>query len=324
MRDRLTAAGVPLISQYGVGGYRIDFAAKHPQRPGELVLAIEADGASYHSAKTARDRDRLRQEHLEALGWRFHRIWSTAWFRNPANEVAKAVAAYQDAVTAADRGHASRLDVVSKAPVARPPATGTKSAQAPRGQGDRLPEVEEPKKVNRPSKRSPARVPQPAPARGPVAGPTAATAASNAHVLSPRGFQRINEEVSAIADLLGNVLDHVGADKAGAVALRKGQEKRNDRLKERLDELRGILANARVGDPGKSTGRVTPGSLIHIRYEDGEESNVVISEVGHPDHDHVTPTTGIGQALAAARVGDIRVIETPTGPQRMTVVAILD
>ncbi len=77
---RSTRPAYPLICQHGVGRYRIDFAAKHPDQPGRLVLAIEADGASYHSADTARDRDRLRQEQLERLGWRFHRIWSHDWF----------------------------------------------------------------------------------------------------------------------------------------------------------------------------------------------------------------------------------------------------
>src|SRR5260370_9859639 len=30
----------------------------------------------------ARDRDRLRQEILERLGWNIHRVWSTDWIRN--------------------------------------------------------------------------------------------------------------------------------------------------------------------------------------------------------------------------------------------------
>jgi len=105
VRDRLTRAGIPLTAQYGVSGYRIDFAATHPKQPARFVLAIEADGASYHSSTTARDRDRLRQEHLERLGWRFHRIWSTDWFRDPDTEVAKAVTAYETAVRAVDDGH---------------------------------------------------------------------------------------------------------------------------------------------------------------------------------------------------------------------------
>jgi very-short-patch-repair endonuclease len=99
---QLRSAGIPLIAQYGSSGYWIDFAAQHPTRPGEMVLAIECDGATYHSSATARDRDRLRQEHLERLGWTFHRIWSQDWFFHREKEVARAVAAYRAAVAAAD------------------------------------------------------------------------------------------------------------------------------------------------------------------------------------------------------------------------------
>jgi very-short-patch-repair endonuclease len=102
VRDRLTAAGIPLVAQYGVAGYWIDFAAAHPAQPGRMVLAIEADGASYHSSSTARDRDRLRQEQLERLGWTFHRIWSTNWFTDADTCIAKARLAYDLAVASAD------------------------------------------------------------------------------------------------------------------------------------------------------------------------------------------------------------------------------
>ena len=77
--------------------------AKHPTQPGRMVMAIECDGASYHSSATARDRDRLRQEHLERLGWHFHRIWSAEWFRHREAEVARALQAYKQAVSTADR-----------------------------------------------------------------------------------------------------------------------------------------------------------------------------------------------------------------------------
>ncbi|KAA0232042.1 MAG: hypothetical protein EDM74_13910 [Armatimonadetes bacterium] len=103
IRDNLERAGVPVIAQFGSSGYRIDFAAKHPTKPGRMVLAIECDGASYHSSESARDRDRLRQEHLERLGWTFHRIWSQDWFSDKAGEIVRAQAAYRDAVEAADR-----------------------------------------------------------------------------------------------------------------------------------------------------------------------------------------------------------------------------
>ncbi len=68
--------------QVGSAGFRIDIAVRHPERAGEYVLAVECDGATYHRAIWARERDRLRQEVLEGLGWRFHRIWSTDWFHN--------------------------------------------------------------------------------------------------------------------------------------------------------------------------------------------------------------------------------------------------
>jgi very-short-patch-repair endonuclease len=102
IRDRLTAAGLQLDTQVGVGNYRIDFAARHPNLPGRHVLAIEADGASYHSGHIARERDRLRQTMLEARGWAFHRIWSTDWFNNADLEVQKAAAAFAAAVSQHD------------------------------------------------------------------------------------------------------------------------------------------------------------------------------------------------------------------------------
>ncbi len=94
----LEARGMKMTPQWGVSGYRIDLAVQHPERPGEFVLAIECDGATYHSAATARDRDRLRQQVLESLGWRFHRIWSTDWFNARESEIERAVRAYEAAV----------------------------------------------------------------------------------------------------------------------------------------------------------------------------------------------------------------------------------
>jgi hypothetical protein len=74
-----------------------------------MILAIECDGATYHSSATARDRDRLRQEHLEKLGWTFHRIWSQDWFYHREEEVARAVAAYDSAVAASNRSDVPRI-----------------------------------------------------------------------------------------------------------------------------------------------------------------------------------------------------------------------
>ena len=114
VKDGLDRRGIPVTPQYGVSGYRIDFACGHPDQPGRMVLAIEADGASYHSAHTTRDRDRLRQQVLESKGWRFHRIWSTAWFRDREAELDKAEEAWKRAVEASDRDERSRATASSR------------------------------------------------------------------------------------------------------------------------------------------------------------------------------------------------------------------
>lgn len=104
VRDTLLQRGLKLTAQYGTSGYWIDFAVQHPVQPGRYVLAIECDGATYHSSPSARDRDRLRQEQLERQGWRFHRIWSTEWFHDKQASADKAVAAYWQAVHDAENG----------------------------------------------------------------------------------------------------------------------------------------------------------------------------------------------------------------------------
>jgi very-short-patch-repair endonuclease len=87
----LRAHGYDVHPQVGVAGYFLDMAVVDPQHPGRYVLAVECDGATYHSAKSARDRDWLRQGVLEGLGWNVHRIWSTDWFRDPRGETDKIV-----------------------------------------------------------------------------------------------------------------------------------------------------------------------------------------------------------------------------------------
>ena len=97
MADTLRGCGYEIDHQIGIAGYFIDLGAKDPERPGRYLLGIECDGATYHSAQSARDRDRIRQNHLEDLGWRIHRIWSTDWFRFPDRELKKTAEAIEAA-----------------------------------------------------------------------------------------------------------------------------------------------------------------------------------------------------------------------------------
>src|SRR5439155_24939787 len=79
----LQSHGYQGVPQVGICGYWIDIAVRHPAKPGVFLCGIECDGATYHSARSVRERDRLRQEILEKYGWKLYRVWSTDWFRNP-------------------------------------------------------------------------------------------------------------------------------------------------------------------------------------------------------------------------------------------------
>lgn len=105
--DALVCAGIPVFPQWGVAGYRIDFALAHPEFPGRMVLAVETDGVRYHRAASARDRDRLRQAHLERLGWIFCRVWSIDWYRDPRAETMRIVEAWRRACSEIDLSAAS-------------------------------------------------------------------------------------------------------------------------------------------------------------------------------------------------------------------------
>jgi very-short-patch-repair endonuclease len=96
--NALIAHGLTLDTQVGCSGYRIDLAVRDPEHPGSYLLGIECDGASYHSSKTARDRDRLRQAQLETMGWTLHRIWSSDWFAKSDNETRKVLDALSSVV----------------------------------------------------------------------------------------------------------------------------------------------------------------------------------------------------------------------------------
>lgn len=116
----LTASGCRVEPQVGVAGFFIDLAIVDPDRPGRFLLGIECDGATYHSTRSARERDRQRQAVLEDRGWIIHRIWSTDWFLRPEDELRKVMAAIEEArVIWGGRGRS---------------ATGNKPQQEPGGE----------------------------------------------------------------------------------------------------------------------------------------------------------------------------------------------
>ena len=77
--------------QVGVKGFFIDIGVSHPSYPHGFIAGIECDGATYHSSPSARDRDKIRQDVLESLGWQIYRIWSTDWFADDQREMEKLI-----------------------------------------------------------------------------------------------------------------------------------------------------------------------------------------------------------------------------------------
>ncbi len=88
--DRLVRAGLKVHTQVGSASYRIDMAI-YDEEKSEYILGIECDGATYHSSKSARERDAYRQRFLESRGWTIHRIWSRDWWKNRDREIEKVI-----------------------------------------------------------------------------------------------------------------------------------------------------------------------------------------------------------------------------------------
>ncbi|MEU0432384.1 DUF3320 domain-containing protein [Streptomyces sp. NPDC006290] len=128
--------GYRVQPQVGVVGYRIDLGVRHPQLPGAYALGIECDGAMYHSSKAARDRDRLREQVLNGLGWRLHRIWGTDWYRGRAAAELRLREAVEQAIAQGP------LIASVTVPAARPSPS---SERTPAGEGASSGERTEPK-----------------------------------------------------------------------------------------------------------------------------------------------------------------------------------
>ncbi len=95
----LSSRGFTVHPQVGMAGFYIDLAVLDPDRPTRYLLGVECDGATYHSSRSARDRDRIRQEVLESRGWTIHRVWSTDWFHRRTQEERKLLDALVGAST---------------------------------------------------------------------------------------------------------------------------------------------------------------------------------------------------------------------------------
>lgn len=138
VQDALARHGFQLDNQVGVAGFFIDLAVVDPDVPGRYLLGIECDGATYHSAPSARDRDRLRQDILEAHGWAIHRIWSTDWFQRPQAELDRLL----NAIAAAKAGR--KVPTCSEPAQSSLPLPPEPAVRRQTSRRDELPRLSEP------------------------------------------------------------------------------------------------------------------------------------------------------------------------------------
>jgi very-short-patch-repair endonuclease len=75
---RITARGYRVKAQHRVGRFRIDLVVEGRRSR----LAVELDGDAYHGPDRW-EADRQRQAILERLGWTFHRVRGSAYYRDP-------------------------------------------------------------------------------------------------------------------------------------------------------------------------------------------------------------------------------------------------
>lgn len=143
------AMGYEVVPQVGTAGYRVDLGIRHADWPHGFLAGIECDGAAYHSSRSARDRDRLREEILQSLGWTLHRIWSTDWFSNPQAEAERVKAFLADRLAALKampaRKQVSSFNEMLLRPAAPPPprprAAPVQRVQARPGTSAREPDL---------------------------------------------------------------------------------------------------------------------------------------------------------------------------------------
>ncbi|KQQ71626.1 DNA helicase [Xanthomonas sp. Leaf131] len=107
----LRARGYDLHTDVGLAGFFVDIAVSNPEEPGRYILGIECDGPSYRDARSARDRDRLRESVLRDKGWQVYRVWSSDWFHRPEAELEKLIAAIERA-----KAESGSLEVKAKLP----------------------------------------------------------------------------------------------------------------------------------------------------------------------------------------------------------------
>ena len=82
VENALLSRGWQVISRLGSSNFRIDLVVLHPTRR-SFLAGILCDGRICANAPCAREREIVRPQVLEGLGWNVLRIWVLDWLRDP-------------------------------------------------------------------------------------------------------------------------------------------------------------------------------------------------------------------------------------------------
>lgn len=246
----LEGRGYRTVPQVGDSGYRIDIGVLDPECAGRYLCGIECDGATYHSAATVRDRDRLRQQVLEDRGWDIHRIWSTDWFHSPKTEIDRLVSLIEES---------RRRDLEAPSPPKRQPTGPTKETGA----------------TSRPDPE-----PEPEPARTPL---------DEIPVASYRRFKVERPQASEafytapvhrVADLIADVVALEGPvhfdEIARRVAEAWGMERTGRRIKSRVTKACNLLESAEAVESRRGFYWIQGLEAFPVRRRNGDDVNADI------------------------------------------------
>jgi very-short-patch-repair endonuclease len=97
-----------LLVQHQYAGFRIDIVYRS-RNSAVPKVAVECDGATYHSSPEAYLHDMQRQRILEDHDFVFHRIWSTNWWRNRDKQIQLLVSFIKE-VESSSKGEQNSVD----------------------------------------------------------------------------------------------------------------------------------------------------------------------------------------------------------------------
>ncbi len=126
----IEADGLAAVPNVGLAGLFVDIGVAKPDQRGSYVLGVETDGPALTSARSARDRDRGRDNALRMMGWTLHRTHALDWLNRPEAERARlrsalGVAASEPAAAAASPdaavGAAPYAEAAFEVPADTPP-----------------------------------------------------------------------------------------------------------------------------------------------------------------------------------------------------------